>query len=73
MRFPRSTVVLDKYTIVESKQIRTIYNWLQYFSPESLQSEFEKAGFTQQEFYGNVAGAPFAESSSEFAIVAKRK
>jgi len=66
-------VVLDKYTIVEAKRTRTIYNWLQYFSPGSLQSEFEKAGFTQQEFYGNVAGAPFAESASEFAIVGKRE
>jgi len=66
-------VVLDKYTIVEAKRTRTIYNWLQYFSPGSLQSEFEKAGFTQQEFYGNVAGAAFAESASEFAIVGKRK
>ena len=66
-------VVLDKYTIVEAKRTRTIYNWIQYFSPGSLQSEFEKAGFTQQEFYGNVAGAPFAESASEFAIVGKRK
>ena len=66
-------VVLDKYTIVEAKRTRTIYNWLQYFSPGSLQSEFEKAGFTQQEFYGNVAGAPFAESALEFAIVGKRK
>jgi len=66
-------VVLDKYTIVEAKRTRTIYNWLQYFSPGSLQREFEKAGFTQQEFYGNVAGAPFAESASEFAIVGKRK
>jgi len=66
-------VVLDKYTIVEAKRTRTIYNWLQYFSPGSLRSEFEKAGFTQQEFYGNVAGAPFAESASEFAIVGKRK
>ena len=66
-------VVLDKYTIVEAKRTRTIYNWLQYFSPGSLQSEFEKAGFTQQEFYGNLAGAPFAESASEFAIVGKRK
>ncbi len=66
-------VVLDKYTIVEAKRTRTIYNWLQHFSPGSLQSEFEKAGFTQQEFYGNVAGAPFAESASEFAIVGKRK
>jgi len=68
-------VVLDKYTIVEAKRTRTVYNWLQYFSPESLQSEFEneKAGFTRHEFYGNVAGAPFAESASEFAIVGKRK
>jgi len=66
-------VVLDKYTIVEAKRTRTIYNWFQYFSPGSLQSEFEKAGFIQQEFYGNVAGAPFAESASEFAIVGKRK
>ena len=66
-------VVLDKYTIVEAERTRTIYNWLQYFSAGSLQSEFEKAGFTRQEFYGNVAGAPFAESASEFAIVGKRK
>ncbi len=64
-------VVLDKYTIVEARRTRTIYNWLQYFSPGALQSEFEKAGFTRQEFYGNVAGAPFAESASEFAIVGK--
>ena len=66
-------VVLDKYTIVEAMRIRTVYNWLQYFSPGSLQSEFEKFGLTQHEFYGNVAGAPYADSASEFAIVGKRK
>ncbi len=33
--------------------------------------EFENAGFTRQELYGNVAGAPFSESASEFAIVGK--
>ncbi len=66
-------VVLDKYTIVEAERTRTIYNWLQYFSPGSLKSEFESAGFTQLEFYGNVAGAPFDGSAPEFAVVAKRK
>ena len=30
-------------------------------------------GFTRHEFYGNVAGAPFAESASEFAIVGRRE
>jgi len=65
-------VVLDKYTIVEADRIRTFYSWLQYFSLEVLGSEFDKAGFTQQVFYGNVAGSPFEESDPEFAIVAKR-
>ena len=66
-------VVLDKYTIVEAERTRTIYNWLQYFSPGSLQGEFEKAGFTRHKFFGNVAGAPFDETASEFAIVGTRK
>ena len=66
-------VVLDKYTIIEPKRTRIIYNWLQYFSPESLQREFEEAGFTRHEYYGNVEGVPVAESASEFAIVGRRK
>ncbi len=71
-KYPNAKVVLDKYTIVESKRTRTVYNWLQYFSPESLQGEFEEAGFIQHKLYGNVAGAPFDETASEFAIVARK-
>ena len=71
-KYPNAKVVLDKYTIVESKRTRTVYNWLQYFSSESLQREFEEAGFMQRKLYGNVAGAPFDESTSEFAIVATK-
>lgn len=71
-KYDDAKVVLDKYTIVEAERTRTIYNWLQYFSPESLRSEFEKAGFTQQEIYADVAGTPFDETASEFAVVANR-
>ena len=67
------SVVLDKYTIIEAKRTWTIYNWLQYFSPASLQSEFERAGFALLGYYGNVVGAPFDENGSEFTIVAKQK
>lgn len=70
-KYDDAKVVLDKYTIVEAKRTRTVYNWLQYFSSESLQSEFEEAGFVQYELYGNVAGAPFDETAPEFAIVAR--
>ena len=71
-KYDDAKVVLDKYTIVEAERTRTVYNWLQYFSPESLRSEFEKAGFTQQELYADVAGTSFDETASEFAVVANK-
>jgi SAM-dependent methyltransferase len=66
-------VVLDKYTIVESNRIRTIYNWLQYFDPEDLKKEFLQCGFKIESFYSDVAGMPFDAQSSEFAVVARRQ
>ena len=71
-KYDSEKVVLDKYTILEAERKRTVYNWLQYFSSESLLSEFKEAGFVQHELYGNVAGAPFDKTDSEFAIVARK-
>lgn len=72
-KYDDAKVVLDKYTIVVAERTRTVYNWLQYFSPESLWSEFEEAGFTRQELFADAAGTPFDETASEFAVVGKRK
>jgi SAM-dependent methyltransferase len=69
-KYGREKVVLDQYTIVEAERIRTVYNWFQYFSLESLQKELEQAGFKLQERAADVAGAPFDRSSDEFAVVA---
>lgn len=71
-KYEKEKVVLDKYSIFESGRTRTVYNWLQYFSPESLESEFVEAGFTLEEYYADVAGSPFAAESNEFAVVAKK-
>ena len=71
-KYDDAKVVLDKYTIVESKRTRTVYNWLQHFDPDSLWSEFEQAGFTQKELHADVAGTPFDGTTSEFAIVASK-
>ncbi len=72
-KYDDTKVILDKHTVVEAARIRTVYNWLQCFSPESLWSEFEEAGFTRQEIYADVAGTPFDEMASEFAIVASKE
>jgi len=71
-KYDKEKVVLDKYTIVEKSRRRTVYNWLQYFSQESLGTEFEKNGFRIEGYYSDVAGATFSPESMEFAIVAKK-
>ena len=70
-KYDKEEVTLDKYTIIEESQTRVIYNWLQYFSQESLRKEFEENGFKVEEFYADVAGAAIYPESPEIAIVAK--
>jgi hypothetical protein len=65
-------VILDKYTIIDEERTRTVYNWLQYFSRESLEKEFEENGFKIEEYYSDVAGTSFSPESVEYAIVAKK-
>ena len=71
-KYEREKVVLDKYTIIEADRTRTIYNWLQYFSPETLEREFTECGFTIENKFCDVAGTPFDSKASEFAVVAKK-
>ncbi|TKJ37917.1 SAM-dependent methyltransferase [candidate division LCP-89 bacterium B3_LCP] len=68
-KYEDEKVILDKYTIVEEEQTRTVCNWLQYFTRESLTTEVEAAGLMVSEIYGDVAGNPLNPDSSEFAVV----
>jgi SAM-dependent methyltransferase len=72
-KYEDEKIGLDKDTIIEENRTRTVYNWLQYFSPESLTAEFEAAGFKIDKLLGNVAGDSYDPDSSEFAIIARRK
>ena len=71
-KYEEEKVILDKYTIIEKARTWTVYNWLQYFSPDALRKEFEVNGFRMEEFYSDVAGKPFSSKSTEFAIVARK-
>jgi SAM-dependent methyltransferase len=69
--YPEDAVSLDKYVIVEAGRTRTIYNWLQHFSRESLTAELGQAGLTIGSVLGDVAGRPFDPGRPEFAVVAR--
>lgn len=71
-KYPDEKVVLDKYTLIEASGTRTVYNWLQYFSPETLEREFMQAGFKIEKLYSDVAGTPFNPETAEIAITAKK-
>lgn len=70
-KYEEDKVSLDKYTIIEEHQLREIYNWLQYFTPESLREEALSVGLDIEELYGDVAGNPYNAASAEFAAVLK--
>ena len=72
IKYEKEKVVLDKYTIIEAQRTRTIYNWLQYFSPEDVEREFAACGFAIENYYADVAGTPFSSHSREFAVIAKK-
>lgn len=71
-KYEEQKVVLDKYTIVEEDRNRTVYNWLQYFSPESLKEELRNNKFIIQYLYSDVSGSPFDSQSEEMAVVLKK-
>jgi len=71
-KYEGEKVILDKYTIIEESRKRIVFNWLQYFSKESLKKEFEENGFKVVEIYSDVAGKPFDIESTEIAIVVKK-
>ena len=71
--YDEEKVVLDKYTIVEETRTRTIYNWLQYFSPEALEHELNGGGLDVEKCYADVAGSAYIPEHTEFAVVSRKQ
>lgn len=72
-KYEADKVTLDKYTIIKTGSARTVYNWLQYFSPDALEREFSDCGFVIENVFSDVAGSSFDMENMEFAIVAKQR
>ena len=69
-KYEEEKLALDKYTIVEPSRTWEVYNWAQYFDPESLAREVDAAGLRVIETYVDVAGGPYREDADQFAVVA---
>jgi SAM-dependent methyltransferase len=68
--YPEEYLSLDRYVIVESDETWQIYNWLQYFTPESIAAELQSAGFEIRQMAGDLTGVPLTPKSDFIGIVA---
>jgi SAM-dependent methyltransferase len=68
-KYEEEKVSLDKYTIIERGRQREVYNWLQYFTPQSLENEARAAGLEIEATYADVAGNQYDSNATEFAVV----
>ncbi len=71
-KYAQEKVTLDKYTIIEQTRTWRVYNWLQYYSLESIHQEFEANGLRIIEYYADVAGSPYHPEATEIAVVARK-
>lgn len=71
-RYEDEGVFLDKHVIVEKSRTREIYNWIQCHELDALRAEFAESGFTVAETYGNVAGMPYEDGATEYAVGVRR-
>ena len=68
--YPEEYLCLDRYVIVEPGEIWQIYNWLQYFTPESIKAELQSAGLKIDEMVGDLTGVSLQPKSDFIGIVA---
>lgn len=66
-------LILDHYSIRTPDETRQFWNWIQCLAPHDVATELDQAGFEPPQFFGDVTGAPYTESSASFAVLARRR
>lgn len=71
IKYLEDQVSLDLYLIVEKNRNWLVYNWLQYFSVETLTAELSDAGFVVDRIDGDLTGAALNDASPTLAVFAR--
>jgi hypothetical protein len=64
---------LDRYLIIEPKDTWEISNWMQHFTPESLKTELNHAGFEVEVMSDSLTGEKLKPDSEVIGIIARKK
>ncbi|MDP6172950.1 MAG: class I SAM-dependent methyltransferase [Rhodospirillales bacterium] len=70
--YAEQKIALDHYLIAEPNRTREIFNWLQYFKPESVAAELTDNGFKVEQAVDILSGEPVGPEPGEFAVITRR-
>ena len=69
--YPDEHLSLDRYLIVEPHETWQIFNWFQYYTPDSLQTELRNAGFEVVQMVGELTGMPLRTDGDIIGVIAR--
>jgi SAM-dependent methyltransferase len=71
-RYDDEAVYLDRYIVLTEGGMANHNVWNCAFDPASLGSELEAAGFSDVEYYNDVAGAPYSKNGRTLCAIARK-
>ncbi len=67
--YPELRLVLNRYSIRKDDTTREFWNWMHCLTADEVSGELQAAGLAAPDLYGDVAGAPYREDATTFAVV----
>jgi len=64
---------LDHFLIVEPGETWQIYNWLQHYTPQKIETELNSAGFAIERMAGGLTGIRLSPNGGSIGIIAKKE
>ncbi len=72
--YPEQSIWLDQYTVIEADGKISVYrNWFQDYTPETIETELERGGFSIESFWSNLTGQPYTSESEWIGLVTCKK
>ncbi len=71
-RYEEQRVSLSRYLIIERSQAFEIYNWMQYFTADSIAGELETGGFQVEQISDSLAGTALEGDPETLGVIATR-
>lgn len=69
--YPKYSVWLDQYIVVEQQECKVYRNWFHDFSLDGIEEVLRKAGFSVKNAWNDLTGDPYREGGEWIAIAAE--